>query len=44
MAICYSKGLAFDLDTLEDLKAYEYMEPGLLEALTEGQTPVQEKE
>ena len=40
VAICYSKGLAFDLDTLEDLKAYEYMEPGLLAALTEGETPV----
>ena len=35
LVICYSQGLAYDLDTLEDLKAYEYMEPGLLEKLTE---------
>ena len=37
VAICYSPGLAFDLDTFEDLQAYEYMEPGLLERLTEGE-------
>ena len=43
VAICYSKGLAFDLDTLEDLKAYQYMEPGLLESLTEGENPAQGK-
>ena len=34
VAIYYSPGLAFDLDTHEDLKVYEYMEPGLLEKLT----------
>ena len=34
VAICYSPGLAFDLDTVEDLKAYEYIEPGLLDKLT----------
>lgn len=36
MAICYSQGLAFDLDTVEDLKACEYIEPGFLERLTTG--------
>ena len=36
LAMCYSQGLAYDLDTIEDLKAYEYMEPGLLEKLTKG--------
>ena len=36
VAIYYSPGLAFDLDTLEDLEAYEYMEPGFLERMTEG--------
>lgn len=34
VAICYSPGLAFDLDTFDDLKAYEYMEPGFLESVT----------
>jgi len=36
VAIYYSPGLAFDLDTFEDLRAYEYIEPGLLEKLTWG--------
>ncbi len=34
VAICYSPGLALDLDTLEDVEAYEEMEPGLMETLT----------
>ena len=34
VAIYYSPGLGFDLDTFDDLKSYEYMEPGLLEKLT----------
>ncbi len=33
VAICYSPGLGFDLDTVDDLEAYEQMEPGLLERL-----------
>ena len=36
MAIYYSMGLALDLDTFDDLRAYEYMEPGLMEKLTDG--------
>ena len=37
VAIYYSPGLAFDLDTFDDLTAYEYMEPGLFRKLTEGE-------
>ena len=33
VAICYSPGLGFDLDTVDDLEAYEHMEPGLLRRL-----------
>lgn len=33
VAICYSPGLGFDLDTLDDLESYEHMEPGLLQRL-----------
>ena len=33
VAICYSQGLGFDLDTIDDLETYEHMEPGLLERL-----------
>lgn len=33
VAICYTPGLSFDLDTLDDLEAYQHMEPGLLERL-----------
>ena len=33
VAICYSLGLGFDLDTVDDLETYEQMEPGLLERL-----------
>lgn len=33
VAICYSPGLGFDLDTPGDLESYEHMEPGLLERL-----------
>ena len=33
VAICYSPGLGFDLDTTEDLETYEHMEPGLLDRL-----------
>lgn len=37
VAIYYSPGLGFDLDTHDDLRVYEYMEPGLLKKLTEGE-------
>ena len=33
VAICYSPGLGFDLDTVDDLETYEHMEPGLLQRL-----------
>ena len=33
VAICYSPGLGFDLDTIDDLETYEHMEPGLLQRL-----------
>lgn len=33
VAICYSPGLGFDLDTVDDLETYEQMEPGLLKRL-----------
>ena len=33
VAICYSPGLGFDLDTFDDLESYEHMEPGLLQRL-----------
>ena len=36
VAICYSPGLGFDLDTLDDLETYEHMEPGLLRRLLTG--------
>ena len=36
VAIYYSRGFALDLDTSEDLKACECIEPGLLGRLTEG--------
>ncbi len=39
VAICYSPGLGFDLDTTDDLEAYEHMEPGLLERLLPGRNP-----
>ena len=39
VAIYYSRGVALDLDTNEDLKAYECIEPGLLERLTEWEAP-----
>ena len=35
VAIYHSGGVALDLDTNEDLKACECIEPGLLERLTE---------
>ena len=34
VAIYYSPGIGFDLDTYDDLRTYEYMEPGLLDKLT----------
>ena len=34
--VCSSPGLGLDLDTVEDLDAFEVMEPGLLERLTRG--------
>ena len=33
VAICYSPGLGFDLDTADDLDTYEHMEPGLVQRL-----------
>ena len=36
ISIYYSQGLAFDLDTSEDLKLYESLAPGLLKELIEG--------
>lgn len=33
VAICYSPGLGYDLDTIDDLESYEHMEPGLLQRL-----------
>ncbi|MBM3941471.1 MAG: 2-phospho-L-lactate guanylyltransferase [SAR202 cluster bacterium] len=33
VAMCYSPGLGFDLDTFDDLETYESMEPGLLARL-----------
>ena len=39
VAICYSPGLGFDLDTTEDLETYEHMEPGLLNRLMPGSAP-----
>ncbi len=33
VAICYSPGLGFDLDTVDDLESFQHMEPGLLERL-----------
>ena len=37
VAIYYSQGIACDLDSMDDLRTYEYMEPGLLAKLTEGE-------
>lgn len=34
ISICYSPGLALDLDTWEDVQAYKALEPGFLERLT----------
>lgn len=34
VAICYTPGLSFDLDTIDDLEAYQHMEPGLLQRLS----------
>ena len=39
VAICYSPGLGFDLDTPDDLESYEHMEPGLLERLLPRRSP-----
>ena len=39
VAICYSEGLGFDLDILEDLEFFEQKEPGLQQRLTPGQAP-----
>ena len=36
VAIYYSPGMGFDLDTYDDLRTYEYMDPGLLNRLTKG--------
>lgn len=38
VAICYSEGLGFDLDILEDLEFFEQKEPGLQQRLTPGHT------
>ena len=42
VAICSSPGLGFDLDTGDDLEAYQHMEPGLLERLTSPLKPARE--
>jgi 2-phospho-L-lactate guanylyltransferase len=42
VAICSSPGLGFDLDTGDDLEAYQHMEPGLLERLTAPLKPERE--
>jgi 2-phospho-L-lactate guanylyltransferase len=34
VAICYTPGLGFDLDTLDDLETYQHLEPGLLQRLS----------
>ena len=39
VAICYSPGLGFDLDTTDDLETYEHMEPGLLDRLMPQSAP-----
>ena len=39
-AIYYSVGLGLDLDTLEDLRSYEFLEPGLGERLTAPETNI----
>lgn len=39
VAICYSPGLGFDLDTPDDLETYEHMEPGLMERLLPRRPP-----
>ncbi len=36
VAICYSPGISFDLDVVDDLETYQHMEPGLLERLVPG--------
>jgi 2-phospho-L-lactate guanylyltransferase len=36
VAICYSPGLGFDLDIVDDLETYQHMEPGLLDRLIPG--------
>ena len=36
VAMCYSPGTGFDLDTAADLETYERMEPGFLDRLTLG--------
>ena len=44
VAICYSPGLGFDLDTAADLETYENMEPGFLDRLMprSGSSPSQD--
>ena len=39
VAICYSPGLGFDLDIMNDLETYQHMEPGLVERLIPGYKP-----
>ena len=39
VAICYSPGLGFDLDTSADLETYEQMEPGFVQRLVSGPGP-----
>ena len=38
VAMCYSEGLGFDLDILEDLEFFEQREPGFRQRLTPGKT------
>ncbi len=39
VAICYSEGLGYDLDILEDIEFFQQREPGLLDRLTPHKSP-----
>ena len=44
VAMCYSEGLGFDLDILEDLDFFEQKEPGFQRRLTPGKHPTAQEE
>lgn len=44
VAMCYSEGLGFDLDILEDLEFFEQREPGFRQRLTPGKTAAELEE